>query len=90
MSAMRSVSRTELTTVVGAGESSTTIRGPGFSYTSTKTDYQACVDATTRSTAAQYPSTNPWWKFWGTDANAGPRAAATLDNLRTNCGPPPR
>ena len=76
--------------VVGAGESSTTLRGPGFSYTSTKTDYQTCVDAVTRTTTAQYPSTSPWWKLWGSDANAGPRAAATQNNLHRVCGPPPR
>lgn len=78
-----------MASVVGAGESRTTVRGPGFSYSSTRTDYQACVDAVTKTTAAQYPSTTPWWKPWGTDANAGPRASATQTNIRDICGRPP-
>lgn len=80
----------QLASVVGAGESSTSISAGPFHFISTTTDYRTCVDAMKDATRRQYPDTRPWYHFgFGTDQNAVPRARAEVENVRS-CGPPPQ
>jgi hypothetical protein len=75
--------------VTGGGNSTSRIGVPGASYSSSTTDYKRCVDTVVAQTAAQYPSTKPWYNPFATDTNAGPRGAATIANMRSTCGLPP-
>jgi hypothetical protein len=75
--------------VVGGAGSTTTTEAPFYKRTTTTSDYKACVDQVVKSTTDQYPSTASWWNPWSTDTNAGPRAKATVDNMRSTCGLPP-
>ncbi len=77
-----------LAAVTGGGESSTSASGPLVSYQSTRSDYAKCVDTVKQESAQQYPSTK-FLGLFGTDRNAGPRAQATMDNMRNTCGLPP-
>ena len=79
----------ELALVLGGDSSSTQVRVPGASYETRTSDYQTCVETVTQLTRQQYPDTR-WFGIFGTDRNAGPRAAATLKNLREVCGTPPQ
>lgn len=86
---MQRIEHVELATVVAAGSSTTSTDTPLVRTQTTQTDYAKCVDTVVRQTATQYPSTQPWWNPFGTDTNAGPRARATVDNMRRVCGLPP-
>ena len=87
---MTEIERELLSTVTGAGESTTTIGVGPFHVRSTTTDYRTCVDAMKDATRRQYPDTRPWYHFgFGTDPNAVPRARAELENVRS-CGLPPQ
>ena len=79
-----------LATVIGAGDNTTEINAGPFQYRSSTTDYATCVGAVQGATRAQYPDTRPWYNPLATDTNAGPRAQATMDNIRTTCGPAPQ
>jgi len=86
---MKTLTLAQLDAVLGGAGSTTTVDGPFYHRSTTTTDYKACVDQVVRSTAEQYPSTASWWNPWSTDTNAGPRAAATVANMRKTCGLPP-
>jgi hypothetical protein len=53
------------------------------------TEYARCVDRVVAGERAQQPSTAPWWNPFATDNNESPRAKATLDRVRNECGLPP-
>lgn len=75
---------------VHGGDQSTVSGGvPGVQYSSSQSDYAKCVDTVRDNTAAQYPSTKPWYNPFATDTNAAPRGAATIENMRKTCGLPP-
>lgn len=76
--------------VTGAGTSTSEVSVGPVSARSSQTDYQTCTAAVTQATAQQYPSTAQWWNPFSTDTNAGPRASATMQNLKETCGLPPR
>lgn len=86
---MIALSGDDLAFVVGGDSSSTEIHLPGASYETRRSDYETCVAAVTDLTRQQYPDTR-WFGIFGTDTNAGPRADATLKNLREVCGTPPQ
>ena len=75
--------------VTGGAASTTTTELPFYKRTTTTSDYKACVDQVKQSTADQYPSTASWWNPFSSDSNAGPRAQATVENMRNTCGLPP-
>ena len=79
----------DLAFVLGGDNSTTTVQIPGASYSNRQSDYQLCVDTVTRMTAQQYPDTR-WLGLFGRDRNAGPRAQATMRNMREVCGTPPQ
>lgn len=79
----------ELAFVTGGGTSTTEVTTPVGGYRSTRSDYGTCVDTVRREVGRQYPDSRPWYQFWGTDQNAGPRTRATLDGMRGTCGLPP-
>lgn len=85
---MIALSLDQLATVTGGESSTTNASVPGASYSQTRSDYATCVDTVKDQTAQQYPSTK-FLGLFGTDTNAGPRAQATMDNMRNVCGPPP-
>ena len=80
----------ELAFVLGGDNSTTTVQVPGVaSFSSRQSDYQLCVDTVSRMTRQQYPDTR-WLGLFGRDRNAGPRAEATMRNMREVCGTPPQ
>lgn len=78
----------QLAGVTGGDSSTTSANAPLVSYQHTRSDYAKCVDTVKDQTAQQYPSTK-FLGIFGTDHNAGPRAQATMDNMRNVCGLPP-
>ena len=78
-----------LACVVGGDTSGHDVSTPIFSASNRQTDYSRCIDTVRSQTAQQYPSTRPWYNPFATDTNAGPRAQATMDNMRKYCGLPP-
>jgi hypothetical protein len=86
--------RDVLVAVCGGDDSTTNVSVGPVSYASTASDYRTCTDVVTRMTAEQpqYKDTRTWIGpfAFGTDTNAGPRAEATMRNIATVCGPPPR
>ena len=85
---MIEIGRDALCGVTGGERSTTTVATPLASVTQSDTNYKTCVDRVVRETAAQYPPTNTWNPF-AEDTNAGPRAQATMENMRATCGLPP-
>ncbi len=85
---MIALSLGELASVTGGGSSTESAGIPGASYNRTRSDYATCVDNVTQQTAQQYPSTK-FLGVFGEDRNAGPRAQATMRNMRDVCGLPP-
>jgi hypothetical protein len=75
--------------VTGGAGTTTTTEAPFYKRTTTTSDYKACVDQVKQSANEQYPSTASWWNPWSTETNAGPRAQATVENMRKTCGLPP-
>lgn len=78
-----------LASVVGGDTSERGVSTPIFSASNRQTDYSKCLDTVKSETAQQYPSTRPWYNPFATDTNAGPRAKATMENMRNVCGLPP-
>jgi hypothetical protein len=52
-------------------------------------EYARCVERVVAGEQARLPSTRPWWNPLATDTNSAPRATATLDRIRRECGKPP-
>lgn len=79
-----------LATVTGAGTNTDEVSVGPITARSSQTDYQVCTRAVQDATRAQYPDTRPWYNPLATDTNLGRRGQATMENLRSICGPPPR
>jgi hypothetical protein len=86
---MKTIALDRLDAVVGGANTTSTTQAPFYSNTTSTTDYKSCIDQVARTTADKYPSTASWWNPWSTDTNAGPRADATVANMRSTCGLPP-
>jgi hypothetical protein len=86
---MKTIALARLDPVLGGAGSTTTTELPLYRRSTTTSDYKSCIDQVVRTTAEAYPSTASWWNPWSTDTNAGPRAAATVRNMRQTCGLPP-
>jgi hypothetical protein len=79
-----------LACVTGGDSSTTRVETPIGSVSSSKTDYQTCVDKASQLAADRYPSTrnlNPTTWF-APDGNAGARAEQTRSNIVEMCGRP--
>ena len=90
---MRALATDELARVCGGDESTTSITVGPVSVTSSQSDYKVCSDNATSLTAQQpqYRDTRLWIGpfAFGSDANAGARAEATMRNIAATCGKPP-
>ncbi|HEY1813872.1 MAG TPA: hypothetical protein VGG74_16080 [Kofleriaceae bacterium] len=86
---MKTITLAQLDTVLGGAGTTTTVDGPLYHRSTTNSDYKSCIDQVVKSTAEKYPSTASWWNPWSVDSNAGPRADATVRNMRSTCGLPP-
>ena len=85
---METIELARLAEVVGGEQSTAGVSIPGASVQASQSDYAKCVDNVVQQTAQQYPP-NKGWNPFGPDANAGPRATATMKNMRDVCGLPP-
>jgi hypothetical protein len=83
------IDRDELAAVAGGETSQQSVNAGLVSVSSTRTNYATCIENVKEQTAQQYPSTRPWYNPFATDTNAGPRAQATMQNMRDVCGLPP-
>jgi hypothetical protein len=80
----------ELAGVTGGESSTTRVETPIGTYSSSTSDYQACVDKATSLAADKYPSTRSLdpRTWFAPDGNAGPRADQTRSNIVEMCGKP--
>lgn len=80
----------ELSLVTGGESSTTRVETPVGTYSSSTTDYQACVNKATSLAGDKYPSTRSWdpRTWFAPDGNAGARADQTRANIVEMCDRP--
>jgi hypothetical protein len=78
--------------VMGGDQSTTRVETPIGTYSSSTSDYQACVNKATELAGQQHPSTRSIdpRTWFAPDGNEGARNAQTRRNITEMCGTPPR
>jgi hypothetical protein len=88
----QSIDHTQLVTVVGGADNSTSVDTPIVSVSSTRSNYGTCLTTAADLVAQQYPDTRPHIGPvplpFTTDDNQAARAAATVDTAIKMCGQP--